>query len=192
MNKLTRQLIVFLLTCLVMHACNPIKRVLKDPVKFKIVADSVVKRGYCVNDSVTTTISNVKLIYKDTTIFKKVFVSKDCILDTITPDGFHIRLNPLIGLEVAYTGKQTEKIITNNIHTSVRDKRLENILKDELDTCNNRLKTSQIENKDLKVTIKDLHGDLRTAEFKFWGFISLLVLVILVRLYIKFRTKLPF
>jgi hypothetical protein len=37
---------------LVLVSCNPVKLVLKDPVKFEAVADEMIKRGYCLNDTI--------------------------------------------------------------------------------------------------------------------------------------------
>ena len=38
-------------------SCNPVKRVLKNDKKFEIIAKEVIKRGYCVNDTVTLAMS---------------------------------------------------------------------------------------------------------------------------------------
>jgi hypothetical protein len=42
----------YLLILLVFVSCNPVKLVLKDPVKFEAVADEMIKRGYCLNDTI--------------------------------------------------------------------------------------------------------------------------------------------
>lgn len=39
------------LVLLILSSCNPIKKVLNDPAKFAIVKDTVLARGYCVNDT---------------------------------------------------------------------------------------------------------------------------------------------
>lgn len=42
----------YLFILLIFASCNPVKQVLKDPVKFEVVADEMVKRGYCLNDTI--------------------------------------------------------------------------------------------------------------------------------------------
>jgi len=42
----------YLLILLVFVSCNPVKQVLKDSVKFEAVADEMIKRGYCLNDTI--------------------------------------------------------------------------------------------------------------------------------------------
>lgn len=42
----------YLFILLIFASCNPIKQVLKDPVKFEVVADEMIKRGYCLNDTI--------------------------------------------------------------------------------------------------------------------------------------------
>jgi hypothetical protein len=42
----------YLFVLLVFVSCNPVKQVLKYPVKFEAVADEMVKRGYCLNDTI--------------------------------------------------------------------------------------------------------------------------------------------
>jgi hypothetical protein len=41
----------YVLILLVLVSCNPVRQVLKDPVKFEAVADEMIKRGYCLNDT---------------------------------------------------------------------------------------------------------------------------------------------
>jgi hypothetical protein len=39
------------LVLLILSSCNPVRKVLNDPAKFAIVKDTVLARGYCVNDT---------------------------------------------------------------------------------------------------------------------------------------------
>jgi hypothetical protein len=41
----------YVLILLIFVSCNPVRQVLKDPVKFEAVADEMIKRGYCLNDT---------------------------------------------------------------------------------------------------------------------------------------------
>ncbi len=62
-----------ILLVLIFSSCNPVKKVLKDPYKFAIVKDTVIKRGYCKCDTsfvyITDTIETIDTlveVYTDT------------------------------------------------------------------------------------------------------------------------------
>lgn len=62
-----------ILLMLIFSSCNPVKKVLKDPYKFAIIKDTVIKRGYCKSDTsfiyITDTIETVDTlveVYTDT------------------------------------------------------------------------------------------------------------------------------
>jgi hypothetical protein len=57
----------YLFILLIFASCNPVKQVLKDPVKFEVVADEMVKRGYCLNDTIYKH-STDTLEFHDTTL----------------------------------------------------------------------------------------------------------------------------
>ena len=40
-----------LLVLLILSSCNPVRKVLNDPAKFAVIKDTVLARGYCVNDT---------------------------------------------------------------------------------------------------------------------------------------------
>ena len=40
-----------LLVLLILSSCNPVRKVLNDPAKFAVLKDTVLARGYCVNDT---------------------------------------------------------------------------------------------------------------------------------------------
>jgi hypothetical protein len=50
-NELLFAFIGLILLVLLFGSCNPVKKVLKDPTKFAIVKDTVIKRGYCKCDT---------------------------------------------------------------------------------------------------------------------------------------------
>jgi hypothetical protein len=69
----------YVLILLVFVSCNPVKLVLKDSVKFEVVADEMIKRGYCLNDTVYQHSSDTIEVHDTTTM---VLVDTTVINDT--------------------------------------------------------------------------------------------------------------
>jgi hypothetical protein len=69
----------YVLILLVFVSCNPVKLVLKDPVKFEAVADEMIKRGYCLNDTIYQHSSDTLEVHDTTTM---VLVDTTVINDT--------------------------------------------------------------------------------------------------------------
>jgi len=69
----------YLLILLIFVSCNPVKLVLKDPVKFEVVADEMIKRGYCLNDTIYQHSSDTLEVHDTTTM---VLVDTTVINDT--------------------------------------------------------------------------------------------------------------
>lgn len=80
-----------ILLVLFFSSCNPVKKVLKDPYKFAIVKDSVIKMGYCKSDTsflyITDTLETVDTlieIYTDTLQIRDTTIFWDVKFRTIT------------------------------------------------------------------------------------------------------------
>jgi hypothetical protein len=69
----------YVLILLIFVSCNPVKLVLKDPVKFEAVADEMIKRGYCLNDTIYQHSSDTLEVHDTTTM---VLVDTTVINDT--------------------------------------------------------------------------------------------------------------
>lgn len=122
MRKLLFLLILF-------ASCNPVKRVLRDPIKFEQVAQEVVRKGYCVNDTVTTEIVRDSIIRKDSLI--KEFIPVPC-KDFDTTFG-KTRISVRSGvLKYEHTCEKEQVIRERKVTNSVRDKKLEDILKGDI------------------------------------------------------------
>ena len=79
-----------LLALLILSSCNPIKKVLNDPAKFAVIKDTVLARGYCVNDTsyiyISDTLETVDTMYNvltDTLVINDSVVFWDVKYKTI-------------------------------------------------------------------------------------------------------------
>jgi len=79
------------LVILILSSCNPVKQVLKKPAYFNVIKDSVLKGGYCVNDTsflyITDTLETTDTLYEvmtDTLQLKDTTILWDVKYRTIT------------------------------------------------------------------------------------------------------------
>lgn len=119
------------ITAIFLLSCNPVKKVLKDSEKFEQVAQEVVRRGYCINDTTrVTTVKDTVYIYT-TTISDTIFVGADCEIDTVLPSGTWIRVEDgylTISEIVNYKTREVIKTVDNYI----RDTKYEDLLKKDI------------------------------------------------------------
>lgn len=78
------------LALLILSSCNPVKQVLKKPAYFNVIKDSVLKGGYCVNDTsyfyITDTLEVTDTLYEvitDTLVINDSLVFWDVKYKTI-------------------------------------------------------------------------------------------------------------
>ena len=68
-----------LIVVMVLIGCNPVRFVLRDAPSFKKVADEVIKRGYCLNDTTIIRITDTLEVHDTTTM---VYVDTAVVNDT--------------------------------------------------------------------------------------------------------------
>jgi len=100
-------------------SCNPIKRVLKSPVKKDQMAAEIIKLGYCVNDTII-------LELHDTTTTTDTIDVPVIITDSL------FRNDTLIIWETKYKDIVTTKVITKQLDRVVIDSAKVKVLKKEL------------------------------------------------------------
>ena len=178
--------IAFLWLILLLGSCNPVKQVLKDNQKFEIVAKEVVKRGYCINDTVIVDTGHIEIIH-DTTrrvdSFKLGGTYQN--IDTILPSGARVNiLDDFLFVECpeAVTTTQT-------LHKTafIRDKKLEDILKAEIAVKDDSIKNLIFSNRDKELVAKEAQAKLKNALFRFWVLVAVLILAAAVKIYLKFK-----
>jgi hypothetical protein len=70
---------LLIVVVMVLVGCNPVRFVLRDAPSFRIVADEVIKRGYCLNDTTYIHSSDTLEVHDTTTM---VFVDTTIVNDT--------------------------------------------------------------------------------------------------------------
>jgi len=161
----------YLIIILLLVACNPVKKVMKDPEKFDEVAQEVIRRGYCVND--TTVITEVKdtVIYRDSIIEK---IQKIPCKDFDTTIG-RARIKVSSGV-LTYSAKDSVVYRTKTITNTVRDREYERILLSDIRLLKDTLSTERNDAKILASEFKSYKMDARIDMAKLWVIIITLVI----------------
>lgn len=166
-----RYLIVILL-----FSCNPVKQVLRDKGKLDKVAEVLVRKGYCSNDTITTETVRDSIVYKDSIIERKV--PCDDFKTTIGDDTLSVKAGVL-----SISGKDKIRVVTKT--NTVRDRALENILKGDIQKLieANADKDSTINN--LESELKKTSGELSGLKVKYKLHLALLAIGSLVIIFRK-------
>lgn len=129
-----RYFAVFLLTLAILYSCNPVKRVLKDPVKMNEMASEMIRRGYCANDTtIITSVTDTVFVNDKEDLDTLVFPVGVCNFDTILKSGTRLRFQD--GVLYIKEKKQTKtRVITKQVDNFIRDTKYEDILKNDIST----------------------------------------------------------
>jgi len=162
--------VFIMLAILTFLSCNSVKRVLNDQEKFDQVAKEVIRRGYCVNDTIIVTEVKDSIIYKDSiTVITEKVPCKD--FDT-TIGRARIRVSSGV---LFYTYKDSIVYRTKTIKETVRDRSLEGILKDDITKLQDSLKQARFESKECAADLKATKREARNDRVKLWLIIVALV-----------------
>lgn len=160
---------------LLLLSCNPVKQVLKDQEKFDIIAKEVIRRDYCKTDTVTVFKTKDSIVYKE--IIK---VDSVPCKDFDTTIG---RARIKISSGVLYFSNQDSiiyrtKTITNNIW----DLSKEEVLKYDIKVRDSLIHQKEIEIRDTKIKANEVASQSRAWMLRFWGLVSVLVLITSLKL----------
>jgi hypothetical protein len=130
-----------IISLLAFAACNPVKKVLNDKSLLDKVAIEVVKKGYCITDTVTIQTSRDSIVYKDS-IIESTIQAPCADFDTLLKNGTHIAVRSGV-LTYSQEVPQKETTRTITVTNSIRDISLENILKSDITKRDSTIKSSQ-------------------------------------------------
>lgn len=161
-----------LLICLILLlGCNPVKLVLNDQKKFDKVAEEVIRRNYCINDTITLETTKDSIIYKDSIVESKTLIPCPDFEKNM-PDGTLIRISSGV-LTYRHNCKEKEVIRTVTKTNNIRDRALENILKGDITKRDTAIAAYIKLLSDSQIANKDLKKENRNLTLKFWGIIAI-------------------
>lgn len=173
---------LILICTLTMLACNPVKRVMQDQQKFDKVAEEVIRRGYCVNDTVTVETIKDSIVYEVSIIEDTIKVPCADFDTTIGNDGTKIQISSGV---LSYSHKCKETIRTKKITNNIRDKSLENILKNDIAKRDSAISIYMGLYEKTQLEVKTLTAEKRALRWKMIGIVLLSALIIFRKQIIK-------
>lgn len=178
-------ILMLTLICITGMSCNPVKRVLKNDKKFNIVAKEVIKRGYCVNDTVI-----VDTIIHDTVLSEKVVrdtfkLEKLRNIDTVLNNGLKLSIKD--GVIIAQCPPVKIKTIYQTTTKYIKDLSYEKILKDSVLYLDRQLFDKKSFIKDQQSIIQENKIKTKLWQTRFWSLFVLITVGLGVYTYIKFR-----
>lgn len=165
-----------------LFACNPVKRVMQDQQKFDKVAEEVIRRGYCVNDTVTVETIKDSIIYDVSIIEDTVKVPCADFDTTIGNDGTQIKISSGV---LTYSHKCKETIRTKKITNNIRDKSLENILKKDIAKRDSAISAYMVLYEKTQLEVKQVKVEKRALQWKLIGIVLLSGIIIFRKQIIK-------
>lgn len=170
---------------LFIFGCSPVKKVLNNPKKFDIVAKEVIKRGYCINDTVIIDSSKIDTVYTEHYVIDTLIINKSFDLDTTSSFGSKIVIKDSFLFIKCPPSKNTIKTIKQIQY--IRDTKLENILKEEITLKSDSLKQNKLILKQQDVTIKELKLESVKQKGKFIVLLTIISFCFIIYIINKFK-----
>lgn len=143
-----RYTVLMVIMFAIVYSCNPVKRVLNDPVKTNEVAQELIRRGYCANDTTIITQVTDTVYVKSENVEDTLFFEPGiCNFDTVLKSGTRLRYENGL-LFISEKVKYKTRVITNTVDNYIRDTKYESLLKTDIQFY--------------KDTVNLLHGKITT------------------------------
>jgi hypothetical protein len=181
--------------------CNPVKQVLNDPAKFEKVAQQVVRRGYCVNDT-TTRDTSTKIILKDSLVHDTLQLppvdrstesagmvgsqGAGTAVDTTFASGARIKVTNNGKVSIAYPVKEVTREVS--IDHYIRDTKKEALLQQDIDSRDSLINKLTMGKHTLEQALDDKQAQVKSLQHKIHiKTLELIGLLILILVYFGFK-----
>lgn len=145
-----KQASVIFLLILIIYSCNPVQRVLKDPVKMNEMASEMIRRGYCSNDTtIINKVTDTVYVNTENSLDTLIMGQGICNFDTTLASGTRITFSNG-WLIVQEKRRYKTRVITNVRDNFIRDRAYEGLLLKDIESY--------------KDTVYDLRGDVSALQ----------------------------
>jgi len=167
---------IIVVLVLVIYSCNPVKQIFKDPAKMNEVAEEMIRRGYCSND--TTIINKVTdtVFVKNEDFIDTVLIENGvCNFDTVLSSGTRVKFEN--GFLYVKEKKSTKtRVITNTVNNYITDKAKEELLNKDIQCYKDTVNTLRGSITSLKEVNETLLAKLSKYKIYIIGLIALIIL----------------
>ncbi len=182
-----KQIAALILILFIAYSCNPVKQVFKDPVKMNEVAEEMIRRGYCSNDTtIITQVTDTFFIYYQDDLDTILFGDDVCTFDTVLKSGTRITFDHGF-LMINEKIRVKNKVITKTIDNFIRDTKIELLLKQDIETYKDSVMMLQSQIFGLESMNDKLQEKVTKGKLYFSGLLIIVVLWILYRMFKAFK-----
>lgn len=181
-----KYLSAIVLLILVVYSCNPVQQIFKDPAKMNEVAEEMIRRGYCSND--TTIINKVTdtVFVKNEDFVDTVLIENGvCNFDTVLSTGTRVKFENGF-LYVKEKRATKTRVITNTVDHYITDRAKEDLLNQDIQCYKDTVNTLRGSITSLKEVNESLLTKLSKYKMYIIGLIALIILSFVWRVIRKF------
>jgi len=181
-----KYLSAIVLLVLVVYSCNPVQQIFKDPAKMNEVAEEMIRRGYCSND--TTIINKVTdtVFVKNEDFVDTVLIENGvCNFDTVLSTGTRVKFENGF-LYVKEKRATKTRVITNTVDHYITDRAKEDLLNQDIQCYKDTVNTLRGSITSLKEVNESLLAKLSKYKMYIIGLIALIILSFVWRVIRKF------
>jgi hypothetical protein len=166
---------IIVLLVLVIYSCNPVQQIFKDPAKMNEVAEEMIRRGYCSNDTtVINKVTDTVFVRNDEFVDTILLENGVCNFDTVLSTGTRVKFENGF-LYVKEKRATKTRVITNTVNHYITDKAKEDLLNNDIQCYKDTVNTLRGSITSLKEVNETLLAKLSKYKIYIIGLIALII-----------------
>jgi predicted DNA binding CopG/RHH family protein len=164
-----------------LFACNPVKQVIKDQEKLDKVAEEVIRRGYCRNDTTIVTHVSDTIYVEIEDDSNTLWIGEGiCDFDTVLASGTNIVF--IDGyLYVTEKIKYKTSVITKNVDNYIKDVAFEDILKKDITSYRDSVSNLKGMTTVYEKQLNDVNQRISRYKLYFYGLIIAVIVGVVLK-----------
>lgn len=170
-----KYLSAIVLLILVVYSCNPVQQIFKDPAKMNQVAEEMIRRGYCSNDTtIINKVTDTVFVRNDEFVDTVLIENGVCNFDTVLSTGTRVKFENGF-LYVKEKRATKTRVITNTVNNYITDKAKEELLTKDIQCYKDTVNTLRGSVTSLKEVNETLLAKLSKFKMYVIGLIALII-----------------
>lgn len=170
-----KYLSAIVLLILVVYSCNPVQQIFKDPAKMNQVAEEMIRRGYCSNDTtIINKVTDTVFVRNDEFVDTVLIENGACNFDTVLSTGTRVKFENGF-LYVKEKRATKTRVITNTVNNYITDKAKEDLLTKDIQCYKDTVNTLRGSVTSLKEVNETLLAKLSKFKMYVIGLIALII-----------------
>ena len=170
-----KYLSAIVLLILFVYSCNPVQQIFKDPAKMNQVAEEMIRRGYCSNDTtIINKVTDTVFVRNEDFIDTVLIENGACNFDTVLSTGTRVKFENGF-LYVKEKRATKTRVITNTVNNYITDKAKEELLTKDIQCYKDTVNTLRGSITSLKEVNETLLAKLSKYKMYIIGLIALII-----------------